>query len=121
MACGADNSLCREFENYLTSKGVTAKLTNRRFKVNSIEEAFENGQVILMQNPTILYDMNGNQYRSDKEGHAVVVTGVTSDGNLIVSSWGGQYIVKPSDYPGFNLFDWNTWDDFFNYEVVTYE
>ena len=45
-------------------------------------------------------DENGNGLlddivNSDIGDHGMFVTGITNDGNLIVSSWGNEYIVKP--------------------------
>jgi len=116
-------------EDYLGDRGVSVNITNSQYTakgdLDSLEEALKAGQVILRQRPTILYNMDGTLYHDTVGGHAITVTGVTEDGNLIVSSWGGQYLVKPSDYswihPDFDLRDTDTWSTYLDYEVVTYE
>ena len=118
------------FSNYLESKGVTANMTRDRLPISSIAEAFEeakqNGQqIILQQRPTVLHRLETNitgDIRSKEEtdsGHSVTVTGITEDGNILVSSWGEEFILKPSDY---NLvWIWLNPRFYLDFEVVTYE
>ncbi|MDR1687864.1 MAG: C39 family peptidase [Clostridiales bacterium] len=110
-------------ENYLKSKGVKVSVTNEKFDVKGVEEALKTGQVIIEQRPVILYNMDGGKEFADA-GHSIIVTGIDDNGNLIVSSWGKRYIIKPEDYEpdglishlkkclGFTYLD---------YEVVTFE
>jgi len=89
-------------EGYLSRKGVKGQVTgghsiDATSCIQVIREALKRGQVILRQNPTILYKLDGSPRTHAEGGHAVVVIRVEG-GNLIVSSWGEQLMVKPSDY-----------------------
>ena len=55
-------------------------------------------------------DIDGNGLLDDVlysnlGGHAMVVTGITEDGDYIVSSWGQKYIVRPN-LQGTNKEEW---------------
>ena len=52
----------------------------------------ENAVVISIGNFDMHY-LNGKLYAEDIGGHAMTITGVTDEG-LIVSSWGGQFLIK---------------------------
>ena len=111
-------------EGYLNSKNIAVDVTKVKNSIVEIDEALNNGQIILRQRPVKLYKMDGALYANVAGGHAIVVTGVSGDGNLIVSSWGKQFIVKPSDYPDyshFKLVDPSTWGSYLDFEVVTFE
>lgn len=54
-------------------------------------------QVIIAFRDGNLYNMDGSVNQVIKGGHAMTVTGVTKDGMLIVSSWGGQYYINPAE------------------------
>ena len=43
-----------------------------------------------------LQDINGNTVQFIDGGHAMTITGTTSDGRYIVSSWGEKYYIDPS-------------------------
>ena len=77
---------------------------NDHFNKENIKKALEEGKIvsIAMQNFTVYYpnDIDGNGllddiHRTGTGGHGMIVTGMTDDGDLIVSSWGNKYIVKP--------------------------
>lgn len=66
-----------------------------------INNARQNGQhIILRQRPTIIYDMDGNILSDGQHhgSHAITVTGITEGGDIIISTWGAEAIVRPSDY-----------------------
>ena len=72
--------------------------------IQKIKKALDNGkQVIIAMDEFSLYsteDIDGNGKLDDISennvgAHAMIITGVTDDGNFIVSSWGSKYIVKP--------------------------
>jgi hypothetical protein len=44
-----------------------------------------------------LYDSDGNVVASDVGDHWMTVTGVTADGNYVVSSWGDKYYIHPNE------------------------
>jgi hypothetical protein len=43
-----------------------------------------------------MYDENGKQEKTG--AHAITITGIAENGDLIVSSWGKKYTVKRNDY-----------------------
>ena len=45
-----------------------------------------------------LYDMDGALYYSSTGGHAMSVTALLENGDLIVSSWGKKYRLHTEDY-----------------------
>ena len=91
--------------NYLNSKGVHVTTDyHADVNANNYREIVEKGgKVILSYHNDNMYDVNGNPHYIDG-GHAIVVTGVTEDGNLIVSSWGEEFTVNPSEFDGNDYF-----------------
>ncbi len=72
---------------------------------NRVKEGLEEGKtvVISMKHFDIysMEDLDGNNIlddivEKDVGSHAMTVTGVTEDGDYIVSSWGKEYLVKPT-------------------------
>lgn len=65
--------------------------------------------VILTASGYDLYTMNGDLYYEDGGGHAMYITDIDSEGNIIVSSWGKQFIVdlENADRIGYYLVDYN--------------
>lgn len=103
--------------NYLESKEAGVRISTDENKAESVEEAMKTGQVILEQSPVILYNMDENRTERmnvSGAGHAITVTGFTDDGEYIVSSWGQQYIVKPSDFQ-------NLESGYFQHEEIKFE
>jgi len=119
---GATNYERKEIlERYFENKGLSAAITNERLSVYKIKEALKTAQVILRQKPARLYNMDGTLKVDNDGGHAMTVTRVTNNGNIIVSSWGGQYIVKPSEYTGINRPHINTYQEsYLDYELVSF-
>ena len=103
--------------DYLISKGVTAATTNMPSGTPTqldFQTALANGQTMVVDvNPTVMYDKNGNQYGAwtDDSYHAMSVTNIDSNGNITVSSWGGEYTILASDFSNYTIF---------RYEVTTY-
>lgn len=84
--------------NYLNEKGIYAT-TDYNVDVNydTYREINANGgKVVISFRHGNMYDAQGNAHYIDG-GHAMVVTGVTSDGKYIVSSWGKEYYINQSD------------------------
>ncbi|MCL2882489.1 MAG: hypothetical protein FWF45_06350 [Coriobacteriia bacterium] len=110
-------------ETYLQNRGVkvtvtTAVIPEAKVDVSSAmyHSLSKNGsQVILSMHPPKLYHMDGSYDKgnSGSGGHDVVVTGTTKDGDLVVSSWGQQYLVKPNDFKSSGF-------DYAYFQVVTY-
>ena len=113
------------FPVYLENRGIIASITYENHSVDGIAEAFndalQNGnQIILRQSPTILHRLEDNVARDgsnpivDLPGrHAVTVTGITEEGNILVSSWGEEFVLMPSDY--------NLESDTLDFEVISFE
>ena len=90
-------------ESYLSANGIDVSVSSIWSfpSINNIKNDLENGPVPLSLNPCIMYDA-ATGIRVEVGAHAIIITGVTDDGNLIVSSWGNQYIVHQSDYDSIN-------------------
>ena len=94
-----------EFPNrlnhYLRDKGITNFKYDSQttYSNRSITKALNKGKdVIICAKDFSLYDPStGAEVRSNVGAHAMVVTGITPDGNYIVSSWGQQFIYKPGN------------------------
>lgn len=84
-------------EQFLADHGIEAKAdTDVKVDIYNYDNLSEDGKSI------IIAFRDGNLYNEDGEvetriegGHAMVVTGVTSDGRMIVSSWGKKYYIDP--------------------------
>ncbi len=73
---------------------------NPSVSVNSdnVEDLLSQGkQIIVAFHDGNLYNMDGTIKQEIDGGHAMTVTGVTSDGKLIVSSWGNMYYIDPDE------------------------
>jgi hypothetical protein len=104
-------------ENYLIAHNVDITV-NRRASFPGVEEIksdLQNGPVPISLNPCFLPGPSGPKHPYG--AHAVVITGVTDDGNLTVSSWGNQYIVIPSDYDSISIGS----GEYVKYEAVIFE
>ena len=99
--------------------------------LNKIREAISEGKKvgIDIEDFTMYYpeDIDGNGKlddvaRDDVGQHAMIVTGVTDDGALIVSSWGKEYIVRPNAANVYNIIS-GLWRDDTNLldEIVIYD
>jgi hypothetical protein len=86
-------------ESYLSEHNINV-VVNRESDFPSIKRIIDdlgNGPVPLSLNPCIMYDeMTGAKI--EVGAHAIIITGVTEDGYLIVSSWEKQFVVHQSDY-----------------------
>ena len=86
-------------ENYLAHHGVDVE-TELYVDVNesNFREIAESGKpVILRVQGVDLQSENGRVYQriTEKEGHAITVTGYAEDGRIIVSSWGEKLYIDP--------------------------
>ena len=85
-------------EGYLRAHGVNVTVNKRDSfpGIREIRKDLQNGPITLSLNPCIMYDSNGVEVVTGP--HAITITGVTENGDLIVSSWGRTYTVRISDY-----------------------
>lgn len=81
---------------YLDEKGVDYTIESKiDVTVENFSQLAEDGYVVINFFDGPLQDIEGNtvQYLP---GHAMTITGTTSDGRYIVSSWGKKYYIDPS-------------------------
>lgn len=86
---------------YLHEKGIDANVncsSSSTMSVDSVKNTLESGTVVKLSlgKGTQFCDENGKVQQTLGGGHAVLITGVTDDGRYIISSWGNQYYVDPS-------------------------
>ena len=86
---------------YLHEKGIDANVncsSSSTMSLDSVKNTLESGTVVKLSlgKRTQFCDENGNVQQTLGGGHAVLITGVTDDGRYIISSWGNQYYVDPS-------------------------
>ena len=95
------NEFPNRINHYLNEKGITGfeYQSATTYTNTEINNALDDGKnVIICAQDFSLYDpVTGAEVHSGVGSHAMVVTGITEDGNYIVSSWGNQYIYKPGD------------------------
>ncbi|MCI9613546.1 MAG: hypothetical protein HFG93_00095 [Dorea sp.] len=89
------------FERYMDSHDVPVRIENIECAPDEVyqrcrEEAERGNRVIISTCPVRLEDKEGEPAQMDG-GHAMTVTGLTSDGRIEVSSWGEKYYISPED------------------------
>ena len=111
-------------EKYLHDHGVDAEIRpNQQITVDNVDHYMEEGSVIINYYYGALENEDGSTAAYIDGGHAMYVTGRTSDGRFIVSSWGKKYYIDPGktyaypdkDHPG----QQNTTG--MNFSLVTYK
>ena len=95
-------SLQNRLSHYLSERGVNYECTIDRgpMTAQEVRTKLDSGYCVNLGtagNIINLYDENGNVLYDNLGGHRMTVTGVTDDGNYIVSSWGDKYIVHPNE------------------------
>ena len=91
-------------ENFMEEHGVEAEVeTDVKVDIYNYDDIAESGKsVIVAFRNGNLYNEDGTVAQKIEGGHAMSVTGVTSDGRMIVSSWGEKYYIDP--YEDANLY-----------------
>ena len=85
--------------SYLEAHGMSAKFQNNIApSAENFNKYHNQGELILRVNPVVFEDAHGNTVTNMTGGHAITITGVASDGRLIVSSWGSEYYVNLDTY-----------------------
>lgn len=83
-------------QRYLDDKGVEANIVTRTdITTENFQEFAEDGYVVINYYDGPIQDINGDTVQFIDGGHAMTITGVTSDGRYIVSSWGEKYYLDP--------------------------
>ncbi|MBF2482578.1 hypothetical protein IA817_14915, partial [Listeria seeligeri] len=92
------------FENYMKDHGVDViggegflGLSSINANIENYDKYHDKGAIIISVNPIEMTEVNG-EHLITEGGHSMTVTGKTSDGKLILSSWGRKYYFDPSDY-----------------------
>ena len=99
-------SLKHRMDHYLNEKGIdhTCETIAGNTSVDDVRKGLESGKSVnVAVGGFNMYDSNGNMVAEDVGGHWMTVTGVTEDGNYIVSSWGKQYILHANELDGVDL------------------
>lgn len=99
-------------DHYLNEKGIDFSKTDANetsnWTVQDVSEALDRGEVVSIAcHDFNMYDANGKMVRKDVGGHLMTITGVTENGDYIVSSWGDKYYLKPSELDGPWYYDIN--------------
>lgn len=93
------------WEHYLSLHGIDVDVVNNlKITPETYYDYVGDGTIILLIRPVILENKDGQIVDDRNEGHFVTITGTTSDGRFIVSSWGRIFYVNPNDnyeYMGF--------------------
>ena len=118
------NPELREYylEEFMKDRGVNVDMkTNVNVTVDNYQELVDSGkQVLISFHNGNLYDENGSEHPI-RGGHSMVVTGVTDDGRLIVSSWGKKYYIKPDEVITVTFSDGSTGTTWMKFETVEYD
>ncbi|EAG1709571.1 hypothetical protein BBW87_03005 [Listeria monocytogenes] len=94
------------FEKYMKDHGFNVDVINGEgflglstinANIENYDQYHDKGAIIIAVRPIEMTDANGKPYISEG-GHSMTVTGKTSDGKLILSSWGEKYYFDPSVY-----------------------
>ena len=95
------NQYNREYylELFMAEHGVNVDaVTDVNVTIDNYDNIVGSGkEVIVAFHDGNLYNMDGTVTQVIDGGHAMTVTGVTEDGKFIVSSWGKQYYIDPSE------------------------
>lgn len=82
---------------YLKDKNVNVKITNYAIMYpGKLKELTQKGYVMISLKNGNVQNEDGTPYHY-VEGHAMIITGITSDCRYIVSSWGKKYYVDPNE------------------------
>jgi len=86
------------WEDYLRERDINVRMERGvEVTAENFAEVSQNGEIIVSMRPLSMYNCPNQSDRHDnrKGGHAVVITGVTEDGLLSVSTWGQRWYIDP--------------------------
>ena len=92
-------TLENRFNHYMKQKGISCntKIETDVLQTDTISQYLEKGEYVNINTSNFkLYDENGKP-TGPIEGHWMMITDVTEDGQYIVSSWGERYYLNPSE------------------------
>ncbi len=85
------------WEQYCEDNGVDVNVKKGiNVTPSNFEELSKDGMISIRCSNYTMYDTSGSAVKVGG-GHAMLITGVTSDGKYIVSSWGNKYTLDPAD------------------------
>ena len=89
------------FERYMRDNGAEVEIQYIECSVDNVyeickDEINKGNRMIISTCPVRLEDTQGEPAHMDG-GHAMMVTGLTDDGRIEVSSWGERYYITPDD------------------------
>lgn len=95
-------SLDNRLSHYLDSKNVNYTSDSHIYPMNTsdVRKALKNGECVNIATGDFnLYNKYGWVVKPAVGDHWMTITGVTKDGNYIVSSWGNKYYIHPNELP----------------------
>lgn len=112
------NSLQDRISLYLEGHGIDSSIKQGiKPSIDNYNAYKDTGEIIITMMPTKLQDSTGKLVEDSNMAHAVTVTGVTTDGRFIVSSWGKEYYLDPNDYDNKNLDTFGKVEKAFGYDM----
>ena len=99
------SAMNNRINGYLHEKGIdytsSTSYPDHALSANEVQTYIDNGQnVNLLTENVHLYsnsDLSDSSASFVDSGHWMTITGVTEEGNYIVSSWGKKYYINPSE------------------------
>lgn len=87
----------RMWESFMAEHGIGVDVVcGIDLTIDTYDKISEQGAIVVAISPVILEDKNGTVVFESGRGHAMTITGVTSDGRYVVSSWGKKYYIDPN-------------------------
>jgi len=86
-------------QRYMKQHGANVNITEIKrsnLDTRNFQETYRGKPVTVIAHNVTLYRTDGG-HKQTVGGHCMVVTGVADDGRLIVSSWGREYYLDPSE------------------------
>ncbi len=109
-------------ESFMQEHGENVNVSSgQSFTAEEIQQRLENGEdVMIFYHYGKIYTEDGATHDING-GHGMIVTGVTEEGELIVSSWGEKYYLDPDEVYTFTDRNGTTHTTTMNYSTINYE
>ncbi len=107
---GSGTKIYNKMCEYLNHKyGMNINMKSYDVNLNNVIDLYKelikegNSNIVLSCSNFDMYNLDGTLYNTSGKigGHAMYITGITNKGDLIVSSWGEEYIVDLSSIEGY--------------------